>query len=88
MEKVSSALMKLASGRRCAVTYDVVLTHKESSAKTKFRIYGRPIPNTGEFITLPVHGQTIRARVDRITWASPAVLKKAQNVQSVSVTEV
>ena len=45
------------------MTYDhsVVLTRKNGSAR-RFRIYGRPAPNTGEIITLPIEGHLVRAR--------------------------
>ena len=45
-----------------AVTHDVVLARTDGSAR-KFRVYGRPMPGSGDTITLPVDGQVIRARV-------------------------
>ena len=48
------------------MTYDVVLTRKQGSARSNFRVYGRSIPKTGELITLPLDGKAIKARVDRI----------------------
>ena len=43
-------------------THDVVLTRTDGSVR-KFRIYGRPMPDKGDAITLPVDGQLITARV-------------------------
>jgi hypothetical protein len=45
-----------------AVTYDVVLAHGHG-VKSKFRIYGRPMPGNGATITLPLDGRLISARV-------------------------
>ena len=44
------------------VTHDVVLARADGSTR-KFRVYGRPMPGSGDTITLPVDGQVIRARV-------------------------
>jgi hypothetical protein len=43
--------------------YNVVLTRKDGSVRN-FRIYGQPLPNGGEIISLPVHGRVIKARVN------------------------
>ena len=43
-------------------THDVVLKRMDGSVRN-FRIYGRPTPNGGDTITLPVDGRLIRARV-------------------------
>jgi hypothetical protein len=42
------------------MTYDhsVELTRKDGSAR-RFRIYGRPAPNKGEIITLPIEGHLL-----------------------------
>ena len=48
--------------RQDAVTYDVVLAHGDGS-KRKFRIYGRPMPENGDTIGLPVDGRLVSARV-------------------------
>ena len=45
-----------------AVTHDVALARGDGSTR-KFRVYGRPMPGSGDTITLPVDGQVIRARV-------------------------
>lgn len=45
-----------------AVTHDIVLVRGDGS-KRKLRIYGRPVPGSGDTITLPVDGQLIRTRV-------------------------
>ena len=41
---------------------DVLLVRRDGS-KRIFRIYGRPLPESGETITLPVDGRSIKARV-------------------------
>jgi hypothetical protein len=60
-------------------THDVVLIRKDGSVRN-FRIYGRPTPNSGDTITLPVDGQLIRARV---SGKSSVSLQKPEMVQSV-----
>jgi hypothetical protein len=45
-----------------AMTYDVVLAHGDGS-KRKFRIYGRPMPESGDTVALPVDGRVVNARV-------------------------
>ena len=45
-----------------AVTHDVTLACRDGSRR-KFRVYGRPMPGSGDMIALPVDGQLIRARV-------------------------
>lgn len=45
-----------------ALTHDVLLAGRDGS-KRKFRIYGRPMPEDGDMITLPVDGRLVRARV-------------------------
>lgn len=45
-----------------ASTHDVLLTRRDGSVR-KFRIYGRPMPGSGDAITLPVDGQLITALV-------------------------
>jgi hypothetical protein len=42
--------------------HDVLLLRNDGS-KRIFRIYGRPLPGSGESITLPVDGRLIKARV-------------------------
>ena len=48
--------------RHDALTHDVVLARGDGS-KRKFRIYGRPMPENGDTIGLPVDGRLIRARI-------------------------
>jgi hypothetical protein len=48
--------------RHDAVTHDVVLARGDGS-KRKFRIYGRPLPENGETIELPVDERMVNARV-------------------------
>ena len=44
------------------LVHDVLLVRSDGS-KRIFRIYGRPFPESGETITLPVDGQLVKARV-------------------------
>jgi len=60
-------------------THDVVLKCKDGSVRN-FRIYGRPTPNGGDTITLPVDGRLIRARV---SGKSSVWLQTPEMVQSV-----
>lgn len=46
--------------------YDVILTRKDGSLRN-FRIYGQSRPNKGDIITLPVDGQTVKARIDELS---------------------
>jgi len=48
--------------RQDAVTHDVVLARRDGP-KSKFRIYGRPMPGNGDIIALPVDGRLISAHV-------------------------
>ena len=48
--------------RHNAATHDVVLARGDGS-KRKFRIYGRPMPEDGDTIGLPVDGRLVSARV-------------------------
>ena len=45
------------------ITYDVVLTHKQGFTTSNYRVYGRPIPQVGETVILPVGARTVRGRV-------------------------
>ena len=57
-----------------AMTHDVVLARGDGSIR-KFRVYGRPMPGNGDFITLPVDGHLITARV-RAPSENPEVVKE------------
>ena len=48
--------------RHDAVTHDVILARGDGS-KRKFRIYGRPMPENGDTVALPVDGRLVSARV-------------------------
>ena len=48
--------------RHDAVTHDVSLARGDGS-KRKFRVYGRPMPENGDTIALPVDGRLINVRV-------------------------
>jgi hypothetical protein len=60
--------------------YDVVLTRKDGSVRN-FRIYGWPRPNEGDVITLPVDGQTVKARICELSEMS----QSADQTQAVEV---
>ena len=45
-----------------AVTHDILLTRNDGYTR-KFRVYGRPMPEIGEILTLPVDGRLVKARV-------------------------
>ena len=45
-----------------SLVHDVELVRSDGS-KRIFRIYGRSLPESGETITLPVDGRSIKARV-------------------------
>ena len=62
------------------MTHDVVLTRKDGSIRN-FRVYGRPTPNGGDTITLPVDGRLIKALVGG---KSSASLQRPEMVQSVN----
>ena len=63
------------------VTHDVLLARTDGSIR-KFRIYGRPMPESGDIITLPVDGQLIRACATRPT------LERAETTESVDAEAV
>jgi hypothetical protein len=48
--------------RHDAVTHDVMLARGDGS-KRKFQVYGRPTPENGDTIALPVDGRLINVRV-------------------------
>jgi hypothetical protein len=61
--------------------HDVLLLRKDGS-KRIFRIYGSPLPGSGETITLPVGGRLIKARApvssaqaETGQWADAAVVE-------------
>ena len=58
----ASSLMKLGFGWEVDMEHDVLLTHKDGSTR-HFRIYGRPTPNVGDTVILPIDGQLIKARI-------------------------
>jgi hypothetical protein len=42
--------------------HDVVLTRKDGTTR-HFHVYGRPTPNVGDIVRLPIDGRLIKARV-------------------------
>ena len=45
-----------------SLVHNVLLVRSDGSKRT-FRIYGRPLPESGETIMLPVDGRSVMARV-------------------------
>ena len=68
-------------------THDVVLIRKDGSVRN-FRIYGRPTPNSGDTITLPVDGRLIRARVSEKSSVSLQKPEMAQSVDNADATAI
>ncbi len=66
--------------------HDVVLTRKDGSAK-HFRIYGRPTPNVGDIVTLPIDGQLIKARIGEIHGVASSRAEIVQSVDHVDTAE-
>ena len=62
------------------LVHDVLLVRSDGS-KRIFRIYGRPLPESGETITLPVDGRSIMARVS----LSPVHAKMDQRADAAAV---
>lgn len=67
-----------------AVTHDVVSTHGNGSKK-KFRIFGGPMPDNGDTITLPADGQLIKARV--IASSDKPEMELSVNAEAVELVE-
>jgi hypothetical protein len=65
------------------MTHDVLLARKDGSVRN-FRVYGRPTPNAGDIIALPIHGQLIKARVGG---KSSVPLQQSEMVQSANSTD-
>ena len=68
-------------------THDVVLIRTDGSVRN-FRIYGRPMPNGGDTITLPVDGRLIRARVNGKCSVSLQNPEMVQSVDHADATEI
>jgi hypothetical protein len=69
------------------LVHDILLLRSDGS-KRMFRIYGRPLPETGETIALPVDGRSIKARVPAASaqvetgqWADAAMVEFAEEGQ-------
>jgi hypothetical protein len=67
-----------------AVTHDVVLARGDGSTR-KFRVYGRPMPGSGDTITLPVDGQVIRARVTVTRLGQPDGISRSRMAEMLEV---
>ena len=66
--------------------HDVALRRKDGSVK-HFRIYGRPTPNIGDTVTLPIDGQLIKARVGEIHGVASPTAEMAGSVARVDAAE-
>jgi hypothetical protein len=67
-----------------SLVHDVLLVRTDGSNRI-FRIYGRPLPESGQTITLPVDGRLIKARVPVSSpqaktkrWADAAAVELAE----------
>jgi hypothetical protein len=58
-----------------------VLT-REDGSKKHFRIYGRPTPNVGDIVTLPIDGRLIKARIREIPRVASADHVDAAEIES------
>lgn len=67
-----------------AVTHDVVLARGDGCER-RFRIYGRPVPEKGDVVTLPVDGQFLSARVV-VCSASPKT-PQSPDVKAIELVE-
>ena len=67
--------------------HDVVLTRKDGSAR-HLRIYGRPTPNVGDIVSLPIDGRLIKARIGEIHAVPSPRAKKLRSVDHVDAAEV
>jgi hypothetical protein len=67
--------------------HDVVLIRQDGS-KRHFRIYGRPTPNVGDILTLPIDGHLIKARVGEIHGVASPRAKMIQSVDHVDAAEM
>jgi hypothetical protein len=61
--------------------HDVVLT-REDGSKKHFRVYGRPTPNVGDIVTLPIDGRLIKARIGKIPGVASADHVDAAEIES------
>jgi hypothetical protein len=64
------------------LVHDVLLVRSDGSNRF-FRIYGRPLPESGETITLPVDGRLIKARV-----TVPSAQAKAEQCPDAAMVEL
>jgi len=67
--------------------HDVVLTRQDGS-KTHFRIYGQPIPNVGDIVTLPINGHLIEARVGEIHSVASSKADTFRSIDHVDAAEM
>jgi hypothetical protein len=67
--------------------HDVVLTRKDGSAR-HFRIYGRPTPNVGDTVTLPIDGNLINARIDETHSAASPGADTVRPIDHVDAAEM
>jgi hypothetical protein len=67
--------------------HDVVLTRKDGSGR-RFHIYGRPMPNVGEIVTLPIDGRLIKARIGKVHGAPSPRAEERQLVDHLDAAEI
>jgi len=66
--------------------HDVLLTHKDGSTR-HFRIYGRPTPNVGDTVTLPIDGQLMKARIGETLDVASSRAEMVQSVDHIDAVE-
>jgi hypothetical protein len=71
------------------MTYDhsVVLTRKDGSARC-FRVYGRPTPNKGDIINLPIGGHLVKARIRATNERDTVRSEVAESVDDLKAEEI
>lgn len=67
--------------------HDVVLTRQDGSQK-HFRIYGRPTPNVGDLVTLPIDGHPINARIGEIHGVASPGADMVRSIDHVDAAEM
>ena len=67
--------------------HSVVLTRKDGSAR-RFRIYGRPPPNKGDIITLPIEGHLVKARIRATNERDTVRSEMGESVDDLNAKEI
>jgi hypothetical protein len=66
--------------------HDVVLTRKDGTTR-HFHVYGRPTPDVGEVVRLPIDGRLIKARVGALHGAASSNTDNSGPVDHVDAAE-